>query len=129
MKEIFVNFSNHRIQNWGEKQIESSKDLVHGGELVDVPFPQVDPYDTEKDLIETADVCVREILKNNPSVVMCQGEFGLSYLVINQLKKAGIKVVYACSERKTKEVFDQDGTSKKVAIFEFVNYREYSKGE
>ncbi len=55
---------------------------------------------------------------------MCQGEFCLSYHVIERLKKAGVRVVAACSERVVEEVYGKTGTEKK-SVFQFIQFREY----
>lgn len=59
------------------------------------------------------------------SVVMLQGEFTLTYHLVNLLKHAGIRVVAACSERHAVEKVDEDGNSIKHSKFTFVQFREY----
>jgi len=60
----------------------------------------------------------------NPTAVMCQGEFTLAFAVIAGLKRQGITVLAACSERK---VYEKriNGTTQKTAFFEFRKFREY----
>jgi hypothetical protein len=77
----------------------------------------------EMDLL--AKEVVDDILRLKPKVVMCQGEFTLTYRIVSKLKENNIKVVAACSERVAKETKLPDGTTQKVAIFEFVRFREF----
>lgn len=118
---MFVNFSNHPIEKWGERQLEAAK---HYGEIVDIAFPHVNPeYSTEK-VKEIADEYADKIIKSHPDCVLCQGEFCVSYHVISELKKVGVKVVAACSERKSEEVVIKNEI-KKISKFVFVQFREY----
>jgi hypothetical protein len=55
---------------------------------------------------------------------LCQGEFYLSYAVVDRLKSSGIKVVAACSRREVEEIYTADET-KKISRFVFVQFREY----
>lgn len=98
---MFVNFSNHPIEKWGERQLEAAK---HYGEIVDIAFPHVDPECSTEKIKEIAEEYADKIIKSHPDCVLCQGEFCVSYHVISELKKKGIKVVAACSERKSEEV-------------------------
>ena len=67
---------------------------------------------------------VAQIMNLNPSCVLCQGEFCVAYGVISALKKFGVKVVAACSERKSVERKVGDNV-KKISSFSFVQFREY----
>ena len=82
------------------------------------------PEATSEEVHELARVCAEKIMEMKPECVLCQGEFCLSYQVIQKLKKAGIKVVAACSERKTEEKKIGNDT-RKVSYFIFVQFREY----
>lgn len=118
---MLINFSNHPYKNWSEKQKNIASKW---GEVVDRAFPQVSAQADELEIEKMAQNEVNEILIQKPDVVMCQGEFTLTYLVVKKLLENDVKVVSACSERNTKEVF-KDGISKKESIFEFVRFREY----
>lgn len=78
----FVNFSNHSSNSWGEQQKQEAQKW---GRIIDVPFPAVNPEDTNQEIIELAKNCVKKILEYHPTAVMCQGEFTLSYHVIRLL--------------------------------------------
>ena len=116
-KSYFVNFSNHPSDLWTLEQLQAAK--VYG-DVVDVPFPQVDPTLSSEEIKAMADRYVSDILEYRPAAVMCQGEFTLCYAVIERLKKNGITVLAACSERITRT----EGNVK-TTIFEFKGFREY----
>lgn len=122
MKKILINFSNHPSFFWGKKQLEAAKPY---GTIVDLPFPNVDPNASQEDMEAIAEFYVDKIRKMNPSTVMVQGEFGLTYQMVNRLKKEGIQVIYASSQREVQEVQNEKGETIKESIFQFVRFREY----
>lgn len=118
----FINCSNHPSNRWGAKQIQESEKW---GRIVDVPFPVVDAEADEQQIKVMAQGLVEKILRLQPSAVMCQGEFSLTYEVINVLREMNIDVYAACSERRTEEKVMPDGSSERISNFEFVRYRRY----
>lgn len=117
----FINLSNHNSSTWSDKQLEEARKY---GDIVDIKFPSIDPYLTKDEVKELALSYLAKIKALKPSCVMCQGEFCFAYEMINLLKKENIKVVAACSERKTVEK-QIENVSEKTSIFEFVQFREY----
>lgn len=95
------------------------------GSIKDIKFPAVDPNASEAEIQELADNCAKEILAESPAVVMCQGEFSLTYAVVCRLKKEGIKVLTACSERLVVEEKGEKGEYIKQVRFKFIRFREY----
>ena len=87
---------------------------------MDIAFPVVPGNANERTIKNMAKDCVAEILAQNPAAVMCQGEFTLSFAVIELLRKEGIPVLAACSERNA---IMQDG--KRITQFEFKRFRKY----
>ena len=71
------------------------------------------------------DKYIDQILSKSAEVVMCQGEFSLSYYVVRQLEKRGIVCLAACSRRNVLEKVLEDGRTRKEVEFEFVRFREY----
>lgn len=127
MKEqnkVFINLSNHPSKNWSKEQIRCALDLVPEAKIIDVGFPAVDSTASENDIYTLAVKITKDISEYSPSVVMCQGEFGLTYCVVNLLKELGIKAVYGCSERKTIERQTENGIEK-TSVFQFVKFRYY----
>lgn len=118
----FINFSNHRSAAWSDKQLKAANEY---GQVIEYPFPNVEPSISGEEVVSKAEKIVEDILKLNPEVVMCQGEFTLSFHVVRLLKENGIKAVAACSERVVREIVREDGATEKTAVFEFVKFREF----
>lgn len=119
---MFINCSNHASQHWSEKQLSEAHKW---GEILDYPFPNVNPYADEEEIEELAQRIVDELVPMNPTVVMCQGEFTLAFHIISKLKELEIPVLCACSERKTMEYLDENKNTKKITEFSFIKFREY----
>lgn len=115
---IFINFSNHPSGTWTAPQTSAA--LAYADQINDIPFPAVDPAMDERGICDLADKMTSEILMMNPGAVLCQGEFGLCFSVVRRLQKAGVQVLYACSERKVRV----EGSTKTVQ-FDFVKFRRY----
>ena len=123
MNRYFVNFSNHSSMNWNNKQIEEAEKW---GRIIDVPFPDIDPMSDEDGILNIAEISVKQIMEYDPAAVMCQGEFSLTYAVVEELRKKGVVVVSACSGRETDEQILADGTACKTSLFDFVRFRKYT---
>ena len=115
--KTFVNFSNHPSAAWSIEQLTAACEY---GNIVDLQFPSVDPGLDKDDVMTLARACVDEIEALNPVCVLCQGEFTLCFDIVNLLKKQGVKVVAATSERNV----EFDGDTKKIR-FTFNRFREY----
>ena len=118
---MFINFSNHPSEAWGKAQLNAAMEY---GEVIDIPFPAVNPYSNEEEIYKICEEYVAKIMNLNPSCVLFQGEFCVAYGVISALKKFGVKVVAACSERKSVERKVGDNVEK-TSSFSFVQFREY----
>lgn len=118
---MFINFSNHRSDQWGGRQLSAAHEY---GEIVDIEFPGVSATASVEEVHALADTYVKKIVQMNPSCVLCQGEFCLSYQVIYKLKQKDIRVVAACSNRKVREIKEGEYT-KKISCFVFEQFREY----
>lgn len=121
---MFFNCSNHSSENWPKEQLAAAK--AYGIEIIrDYTFPSV-PANVDEQVIEQiAEKVCKEIMDMHPAVVMCQGEFTLTYALVKKLLAHGVKVVAACSERDTVEVYLPDGSVKKESNYKFVRFREY----
>ena len=118
----FVNFSNHPSESWNEQQ---KTEAEKWGEIVDVPFPNVQPEASCEEIRNMAESCVEKIQEYYPTAVMCQGEFTLTYWVVKLLKERKITVVSACSKRQVTEENRENGVTCKKSVFKFVQFREY----
>lgn len=124
---MFINISNHPSLKWSSAQLESAFALTSDNHVMDIPFPAVPSTATTDDVIAIADGLHHTVMASHPEAVMIAGEFTLAYAMIELCLRAGIKVVAACSERRTTEVLNEDGSTTKTAIFEFVQFREFPK--
>lgn len=114
----FINFTNHPVDTWDERQIASAEAY---GKIVEFPFPMVKAGSDELEIMALAESAVEKIMDMEPAAVLCQGEFTLAYAVIVRLKQKGVKVLAACSERMVE--INEEG--KKVVSFHFERFREY----
>lgn len=123
---MLVNFSNHRIENWSAEQLATAKTY---GEIVDVPFPNVDPTGSVSYIADLADECVEKLMSiiENPEcdVVHIMGELNLVYCVVNKLKSRGVKCVVSTTERNVEEKVLDNGEIQKIATFKFCTFREF----
>ena len=103
---MFINYSNHPSPQWSEAQLAAAEKY---GEIIDIPFMQVDPYLSSEQVRDAAAAEAEIIMGYHPDVVMCQGEMTLSYHIVAILKAKGIPVVGATSERKVVEQETVDG--------------------
>lgn len=118
--KLFINFSNHPSSGWSKEQMAHA---TRCGDVVDLPFPLVDPLMTSEQVQELAAQSVKTILDmGNPAVltVHAMGEMTLVYHVVNALKARGVRCVASTTERIVTEA---DGI--KMSQFRFVTFRDY----
>ncbi len=118
---MFVNLSNHPSAMWSTAQLVEAQKY---GEILDLPFPQVPARATVEQVADLAEDTVARVLELRPEMVMCQGEFTLTYAIVTRLKAAGVTVVAACSERMVEERM-VDGEYKKTISFAFEQFRAF----
>lgn len=116
---MFINLTNHPSENWSEEQLEATRQY---GEIVDLSFPNIEPFFTTKDIEELADIMVGAIkrLDANP-IVHVMGEMTFTYAIVSRLKAFGITCVASTTERNIKMMPD----GKKISEFKFVQFRKY----
>lgn len=114
---FFVNFTNHPSSKWEKKQRDCA---VKYGEIVDIPFPPVDPMADRNEIALMAETYVDKIMEYAPAAVLCQGEVCLAYRIITALKSKNVVVLAACSNRNT-----IDKGNQKLVTFTFEQFREY----
>ena len=78
-----------------------------------VTFASVHSGIDETKIKKIADQEVGRIVSFAHQSVMCQGEFTLTYAIVERLKSSGIKCVAACSNRDVDEYTDKKGNRKK----------------
>jgi ABC-type branched-subunit amino acid transport system substrate-binding protein len=119
---MFINLTNHPSSSWSQRQLDEAWKY---GAIVDRAFPVIDPYMSDEDVRRTAQEIAAEVKAMNPGAVLCQGEFTLTYALVQEMKAYGITVVAACSQRCTEETSDENGNTIKNSVFRFVQFRNY----
>jgi len=126
---MFINVSNHPSTRWSEEQFKAAHAI--SDTIVDIPFPNVPANETHVTGIAHGIIdSVYSVLKGElpkDTTVMVSGELSVSFYAIQSLLRRGFKVVVACSERISQEQVQPDGSTKKVAVFKFVQFREITK--
>lgn len=121
---MLINLSNHPSINWAGEQLNAAK--VYG-EIVDLPFPEVNPMGDElyiADLAKNYGNQVKQLLvnaTNSNHAVHLMGELTFCFALISLLKNVGIPCVASTSQR----VVSQHG-NQKVTTFTFVQFRNYN---
>ena len=122
MKKIFVNHTNHPSTRWSNEQTDAAKIF---GEIVDVPFPNVEAEADTEEIRKLVRANAEKILELEPAAVLCQGEFNYTFAMVERLKNFGVTVVAATSERVAHSEILPDGSTRQVSTFNFVQFREY----
>ena len=121
---MLLNLSNHPSARWSAQQAEAANRLY--GEIVDLPFPQVDPNGDETyiaSLVGEYTEKVLQLAKNQKVTVHLMGEMTFCFALVSHLQKHGITCVASTTERIVKE--SENGT--KEVIFKFVQFRNYTQ--
>ncbi len=122
VEKIFVNHTNHTSANWSAEQKAAAGSY---GKIVDLLFPDIPPNFTAKQVKAMVTKNLQAILKLSPAAVLCQGEFNYTVAMVEELKKNKIPVMAATSERDVQDIVEEDGSTKKISTFKFVNFRPY----
>ena len=113
---MFLNLSNHPSSSWTSEQLAAT-----GGQVVDMPFPQVAPDGDEAYIEHLATEYYNKILEmQDVTAVHIMGEMNLTFVLVTKLKANGIKCVASTTKR---EIVEENGV--KISKFKFVKFREY----
>jgi hypothetical protein len=118
---MLINLSNHPSMNWSESQLSAAKQY---GEIIDMPFPVIDPSADEEAIYLLANEYADRILGmrvDDDVTVHVMGEMIFTYKIVSTLKASGIECVASTTLRKVKDTAD----GKKISEFEFVRFRRY----
>lgn len=135
-RRMFINLTNHPSEKWSPSQMTAAREW---GVIVELPFPAVEANaSTDEVLALASDYLerVRALLRyacdrQARAAVLCQGEFSLTHALVYGIQSMAaaeqreIAVFAACSERRSEDVLQEDGTVKKLSVFDFVQFREY----
>jgi len=121
---MLINLSNHAQKFWSEKQKRAARQY---GNIVDVPFPAVDPHADlaaiRKLAQEYAQRC-RQILAaatDAKHAIHIMGEMTFVYQFIRQMHRE-VLCLAATGVRDVKDEFPDGG---KISYFQFVQFRPY----
>lgn len=120
---MFVNVSNHPSSGWSGPQLAAAQAL--GGEVVDVPFPDVPP-ECDTDAVRTLGAAILgKIAALYPVAILVQGEFTLAFYLVSELQFMSFRC-YAATTRRVSEIeVLPEGPSRRISRFEFVQFRKY----
>ena len=118
---MLLNLSNHPSTNWSTEQMS----LAHQqfGEVVDMPYPKIEPLlDTEGVIVLAKAYCETILHKNKTHLtVHLMGEMSFCFALTKMLQQKGILVVCSTTDRTVLE--EKDG--KKTMLFRFQQFRPY----
>ncbi len=119
---MLINFSNHPLSQWSDKQINVAKKLY--GEIIDFPFPLVDPTGDELYIKRLADFFFSKMQREHSAdrpTIHIMGEMTFVYEMVKRLHKCG----YECIASTTNRVVSVRSDGVKESSFEFVRFRTY----
>lgn len=119
----FYNISNHASASWSKEQLDAVSALGATEGIIDICAGNIPADADESYVAELAYDIACDIERG--SLAMVQGESTFCFQLIIELKSKGVRCFAACSERRAKEVRNEDGSVTKVAEFAFVRFREY----
>ena len=116
---MLLNLSNHPSSQWSKAQRVAAEEY---GDIIDLPFPAIDPWASEADIAVLADSLFQQI-KSMGGVedltVHLMGEFSFTYALLCRLRQEGYDCVVSTSDRN---VVMREGV--KEVIFNFVRFRK-----
>ncbi len=119
---MLINCSNHPYEIWSDFQKKAASGY---GEVMEMPFPQIDPVLNSEEIRRLVAEYARKIEQQKPDAVFVAGEFTFTFMLVDKLLSDGVKVIASCSRRVTEEIKKEDGTNEKKSVFRFERFREY----
>lgn len=129
---VVINITNHKLN---EKQLSEISERFGNADIINITdyvTLAVDPncktiLDSESNskLISDIKMLITELSKQGEPLVLLQTEPGLQDYLLQFCRHRNIKTFHATTERKSKEITQEDGTVKKVSTFEHICFREY----
>lgn len=121
LNPIIINLSNHPSDSWSNSQRIAA---IEYGEIIDLPFPEVDPAGDEFYIEGLADEYVEKIqqIANKKSVTIhLMGEMTLTFAIISRLHNLDM----ACIASTSRRVVTETQSGHKEIQFEFEQFRNY----
>ncbi|WP_418179167.1 CRISPR-associated protein Csx20 [Aliarcobacter lanthieri] len=126
MKKMFLLFSHKLTQIQKDDAIKSFgiKEFIYLPENLQELFSNIpSDIDSLKEYINPIKGFLKEYSKKD-DIVIIQGDFGATFILVNFAKSLGLKPVYATTKRVIQE-FEENGKMIKKSIFEHRRFREY----
>jgi hypothetical protein len=126
MRKMILLFSH--ILN--QQQIDDAKNSLHVSEFISMPQDLQKIWsnlDADLETIATSLEPIKIFLQKNSNkgdVVLIQGDFGASYMMVSFAKELRLTPVYATTKRTISEIIENEKTVKK-SVFEHRRFREY----
>ncbi len=121
---MLINLSNHPVSKWSNEQLSAAQ--TQFGEVVDLPFPIVDPRADENQVGALVDEYLQKVIylsKNQKVAVHLMGEMNFSFALVARLQNAGFICVASTTQRIVNELPDGG----KEVKFQFVRFRKYAQ--
>ncbi len=124
----FLNISNHPNAEWDEDQRSAA--LALGQPIRDLPFPEVPAEADETWIQRMADELAAAATALAPAAALVQGEFTLTFALVDRLEKAGVPCYAASSPRLVEPLDENAGRMRPAAkstrrSFRFTRLRRY----
>lgn len=118
---MLINLSNHPSSLWPENQLLAA--AVYG-DIIDLPFPAVDPSGDENDIEKLADEYIGKIVelsKGAEVTVHLMGEMTFTFSLLCRLRDRGIVGIASTTNRMVVESIP----GHKETTFRFERFRKY----
>ena len=122
---MLLNLTNHPVNHWPDTQRAEAE--RRWGEIIDLPFPAVDPQAPICAVSAQARNIVQEAAARQPDAVLCQGEMTMTMALVLYFQMEEIPTYAACSQREATVRKDENGDIRKNSCFRFVRFRAYPK--
>lgn len=118
MNNKLINLSNHPVVQWSQTQLATAQQQF--GEVVDMPFPNIEPDLSSEQLDVLVDEYVKKVIETGSINVHIAGELNFVFRMVTKLKALEI----CCVTSTSKRIVTQQGNNK-ISEFNFVQFRKY----
>ena len=122
---MLINLTNHPLDKWSPEQRSAAVERYQ--EIVDLPFPIVDPLGDEKYIQTLVDEYFQKIRRfqninqDSPITVHIMGEMNFTVAMVKRLQMQGVPCVASTTQRIVEILPD----GQKKAFFQFQQFRRY----
>jgi hypothetical protein len=118
---MLINLSNHPVSNWSSEQLKSASKY---GDIIDIPFPMIDPSGDEEyiaKLVEDYIGKIEQYPNKDDIIIHLMGEMTFTFAIVVRLQDLGYKCIASTTKRDVNEIT----SLKKEVSFGFVRFRKY----